>query len=76
MLDLFYLGVVMSRITVRLNEQELQALVALAEKERRHPRDQAAYIIRTALVQYGILKEESEPLTVARTSQSQCTSAR
>lgn len=49
----------MSRITVRLNDKELQALVNLAELERRHPREQAAYIIRAALVQCGLIKDET-----------------
>lgn len=47
----------MPRITVRLHDEALQALFKLAETEHRHPREQAAYLIHRALVQYGLLEE-------------------
>ncbi len=49
----------MSQITVRLSDRELQALINLAESERRHPREQAACIIHTMFVQHGLLNDEN-----------------
>lgn len=36
-------------INIRLDQSELDALLAAAESELRHPRDQARLILRTAL---------------------------
>lgn len=56
----------MSQVMVRLNEDELHALVSWAQAERRHPREQAAYIIHAALVKQGVLK--AEPLATNDTA--------
>ena len=45
----------MIRLTVMLEPDERQALLALAEKERRDPRQQAAVIIRQELERLGLL---------------------
>ncbi|MBM3188593.1 MAG: hypothetical protein FJZ90_07725 [Chloroflexi bacterium] len=47
----------MSRITVELLEDELEALARLAEQEHRPTRMQAAYELRKALVTRGLLPE-------------------
>jgi hypothetical protein len=55
------------RITVTLQQDEIAALGALAEQERRDPRDQAAVLIRQGLEQQGLLRpksEEEEALTL------------
>jgi hypothetical protein len=46
----------MLRITITLNEQEKRALIALAEKEFRDPRSQAALIIRMELQRQGLIE--------------------
>ena len=38
-----------SRITVSLSREELNALRAAADRDFRHPRDQARYLVRQAL---------------------------
>lgn len=48
----------MSRVTVTLNPDERSALIALAQRERRDPRDQAAIVIRRALESAGLLPAE------------------
>ena len=45
----------MLRLTVPLDEQERQALLALSQKERRDPRQQAAKIICDFLREQGYL---------------------
>jgi len=45
-------------ITVPLNPKEKDALLTLAERERRGPREQAAVIIRRELERAGLLPEE------------------
>jgi len=45
----------MLRFTVNLQTEEREALVALAQQERRDPRDQAAIIIRDVLRARGLL---------------------
>lgn len=47
----------MGRITVFLHEDEREALHLLAEFERRHPREQAAILIRYELERRGMLLE-------------------
>lgn len=50
------------RITVDLDGNEGAALVKLAQRERRHPRAQAAIVIRYELERLGLLKEaDSRP---------------
>ena len=51
----------MTRITVNLTLQERDALIALAGKELRHPRAQAALIIRLELQRQGLI-ETAKPL--------------
>lgn len=46
----------MTRITVNLTMQEREALIALAGKELRHPRAQAALIIRMELQRQGLIE--------------------
>ena len=45
----------MARITLTLSDSEFLALRGLAEKEIRHPRDQAALLIRHELERLGML---------------------
>lgn len=39
-----------SRITVSLSRAELEALIRNAQRDYRHPRDQARYLLRRALM--------------------------
>jgi hypothetical protein len=48
----------MTKINVPLSQPEVDALVAIANREYRHPREQARYMIREALVQQGLLQPE------------------
>ena len=45
----------MSRIVISLTPSESDALLQMAEREYRHPRDQAALIIRNELERAGLL---------------------
>lgn len=45
----------MTRVTITLSEEERNALIALGQRERRDPRDQAALIIRHELERFGML---------------------
>lgn len=45
----------MIRISIDLQEDERDALVAVAANERRHPRQQAAMLIRRELERRGLL---------------------
>lgn len=47
----------MIRITVSLHDDEKRALEILSQKERRHPREQAAMLIRCELERRGMLSE-------------------
>lgn len=52
----------MTRINVPLREAEKQALIDMASRERRDPRDQAALIVVKALEKAGYLPlAESKP---------------
>ena len=51
----------MTRITISLRDQEKTALRALAEKEFRDPRAQAALIIRQELERRGFLHADAAP---------------
>lgn len=55
----------MAQVTVTLRQAERDALVELAERERRDPRNQAALIIVRELVRLGLVTSESttSPLT-------------
>lgn len=46
------------RLSIHLEKEELERLSALAERERRDPRDQAAYLIAKALEREGELTRE------------------
>ena len=48
-----------TRITITLEDAEAKALAVLAQRERRHPREQAAMMIRRELEQRGLLAELS-----------------
>jgi hypothetical protein len=45
----------MARLTLTLFDDEQNALRALSQKERRHPREQAALLIRRELERRGLL---------------------
>lgn len=47
-----------TRVTVILEEAEAKALIELARIEKRHPRQQAAMIIRRELERHGLLQAE------------------
>ncbi len=57
-----------TRITLRLSQAEIAALLRLAQEECRHPRDQARYVLWSELNRRGLLPSppnqphrESEP---------------
>jgi len=54
-------------INIRLDQNELDALVAAAKNELRDPRDQARLILRDALLKPSQQKSESGANTVAKT---------
>lgn len=43
------------RISVPLTKAEALALVEWAKRERRHPREQAAFVLRRVLIKRGLL---------------------
>lgn len=49
------------RMMIPLTRDEKNAIWQLAEIEKRDPRDQAAYLIRNALEQAGLLKPPTLP---------------
>ena len=51
----------MNRVIVRLEKNELAALVNLAQRECRDPRQQAAAIIRQELERRGLLQADAQP---------------
>lgn len=50
----------MRRMTVTLHQDEHEALITLAEQERRDPRDQAAILIRSELKRRGRLPVDEQ----------------
>ena len=56
----------MSKVFVTLKADELEALVALAARERRAPRDQAALIVRRGLEQAGLLPGGGQTIGFSR----------
>ena len=58
----------LTRITVMLREDELNALQELSERERRKPRDQAAILLRECLIERDLLP--CEPTAVAPTDKT------
>jgi len=51
----------MKRTTVMLHTEEHEALLLLAEQERRDPRSQAAVLIRRELERSGLLSPANAP---------------
>jgi hypothetical protein len=51
----------MARIVITLGESEQEALVRLALREVRTPRDQARYILRRELIERGEMEESNLP---------------
>ena len=49
----------MKRLTLTLPKREHEALLRLADREWRHPRDQAVLLIRRALEELGCLEAVS-----------------
>lgn len=49
-----------TRVTVPLTEMELGALLALAERETRHPREMMRHLLRQEANKYGLLTIEVE----------------
>ena len=60
----------MTQFSVRLFREEREALVALAQEERRDPRDQAALIIRQELERRGMLPQQGQGQEVRDAPQS------
>lgn len=50
----------MARVTITLEDTEKEALIALAMKERRDPRAQAALLISRELQRRGLLPDEPD----------------
>lgn len=48
----------MRKVTITVDECERVALVQLAQRERRDPRDQAALIVRRELERLGLIEPE------------------
>jgi len=59
----------MNRITVNLQQDEREALVVLAEQERRDLRQQAAVILRQELERRGLLSPPDHQHVQARAAQ-------
>lgn len=53
----------MTRFMISLQDEEKEALQTLAKTERRHPRAQAAFLIRQGLEQCGLRSAEKESKT-------------
>lgn len=60
----------MTRIMITLQPDERAALLDLAERERRDPRDQAALFIRSGLQHLGLLPTDNAPTVTAQPSQA------
>ncbi len=43
------------QLTIQLSQEETDALASLAKDQRRSPGDQAAHLIREALMEYGLI---------------------
>ena len=54
------------KINVPMSEAEALALIALAKKERRHPREQAAYLLVKSLIACGELTLDATPQSLTR----------
>jgi hypothetical protein len=53
-----------TRIYIKMTRAESIALGALAEREHRDPRDQAALLVREGLIGRGVLAESEAPVVV------------
>lgn len=51
----------MSRISIKVDSAEAEALVAISRQLRRDPRDQAALFVRERLIQLGALPPPPTP---------------
>ena len=56
----FRRGCKLIRIGVMLQQDEREALIRLAQQERRDPREQAAVLIRRELQRCGFLEDSSD----------------
>jgi hypothetical protein len=54
----------MPRISITLTKVEMSALFAVADKELRSPRSQAAFIIRQELQRQGLIEQPAPILVV------------
>jgi len=61
----------MARVTITLRSNELEALVTLAQRERREPRAQAAVIIKRELEKCGLLPTDRPPTATPTPPQPQ-----
>lgn len=50
-----------TRITVPLSHEEAQAIIKMAETQYRHPREQARFLLREALICHGLLIAANAP---------------
>lgn len=62
----------MKRTTVMLRTEEHKALLVLAERERRDPRSQAAFLIRRGLERCGVLSPADAPARESRAGGGDC----
>jgi len=51
----------LTRINVPLSDEEAQAIIKMAEAQYRHPREQARYLLREALIHHGLLNAANAP---------------
>lgn len=42
-------------ISIAISQDEMEALIKLAERQRRDPKDQAAMMVRRGLEEYGLM---------------------
>lgn len=56
------------RITLTLHEDERNALIAVSKTDRRHPRQQAAILLRESLMLRGLLQEERQTAVPSQTA--------
>jgi hypothetical protein len=59
----------MAKIMIDLELPEREALITLAQRERRDPRDQAALFVRDGLQRAGLLPTDTTPPTTQITAQ-------
>jgi len=59
----------MPRLTVKLQQEERDALLYMAQQERRHPQQQAGLLIRHGLETAGYLERDAAALQAQTTEQ-------